>query len=174
MATIALPAFSPTTAFTNRAVSPRVRCSAPSPSVWSEPRERAFIIPGVNGSYRIKMKHSSAIPAWIKPTLSAFRDVQELPPNWDSYGAKPSETGLINASLSLLTQIMDDRFPPPAVVPLADGGLQFEWHRNNQDLEIVFPAEEPPTYYYQDRDGQQEEGPANATRRIVALLSQLA
>jgi hypothetical protein len=47
----------------------------------------------------------------------------------------------------------------PQMTPLADGGVQAEWHRPEQDLEIVVPANEDPTYYYFDgRTSEEEEG----------------
>jgi hypothetical protein len=36
--------------------------------------------------------------------------------------------------------------------------VQAEWHHNEQDLEIVVPALENPTYYYFNRRTNSEEG----------------
>jgi hypothetical protein len=61
------------------------------------------------------------------------------------------------------------------VVPMGDGGIQIEWHRRQQDLEIVFPADEAPRFYYRNRaTGAEQEGFANEIAPLTRLLSDLA
>jgi len=42
------------------------------------------------------------------------------------------------------------------MTPLADGGVQAEWHHADQDFEIVMPAAEGATYYYFNRQTGEE------------------
>jgi hypothetical protein len=57
---------------------------------------------------------------------------------------------------------------------LGDGGLQIEWHRRQQDLEIVVAADEAPRFYYKNRaTGAEQEGLANQLGTLVQLLSNL-
>ena len=78
-------------------------------------------------------------------------------------------------SFSLLRLVMQPNSPSPSVVPLADGGVQLEWHRNKQDLEIVFPREEDGLYLYSNRaTGDEFEGSVREIEKLAGLISQLA
>jgi hypothetical protein len=70
---------------------------------------------------------------------------------------------------------MHDDSVPPQMTPLADGGLQAEWHDNGQGLEIVVPAGEQPTYYYFNRDTNEEEEDAFHANcaRVQDLISRI-
>jgi hypothetical protein len=53
---------------------------------------------------------------------------------------------------------MQPSYRSPLITPLADGGVQAEWHLRGQDLEIVITADEMPAYYYLDpASGIEEE-----------------
>jgi hypothetical protein len=70
---------------------------------------------------------------------------------------------------------MEDSSPAPAVVPLGDGGLQLEWHRKQQDLEVVFPADDTPQFFYQNRStGVEQEGFACDVLNLAQLLRKIA
>ena len=115
-----------------------------------------------------------SIPSWVKPTIARLVDVQRLPENWDSYGSHPIKAELIKNALGVLGATMSQNIPAPAVVPLADGGLQLEWHRRQQDLEIVFSADEPAQFFYRNRaTDQQDEGLARETNKLASLLLNL-
>jgi len=73
---------------------------------------------------------------WFAPTAMAVARLLELEPNWDSYGAPPVERVHAEAILNLLTEVMEDDTPVPAVVPTSIGGVQVEWHIAGIDLEI--------------------------------------
>jgi len=140
----------------------------------SKPKEQAFLFPSKGSIYRIVVT-ANELPKWVEPTISAFVAVQTLPDNWDSYGGKRVSIDLIIQSLSILERLMEETSPPPSVVPLGDGGLQLEWHRKQQDLEIVFPADNAPQYYYCNRaNGSQKEGFANDVMSLVKLLRIIA
>jgi hypothetical protein len=111
----------------------------------------------------------------VKPTISAFINIQSLSTNWNSYGAKTINHDLIQQSLFVLQLIMKADSPAPSVVPMADGGIQIEWHRKQQDLEIVFPAEEVPQFFYKNRaTGAEQQGFANEIANLAQLLNALA
>jgi hypothetical protein len=75
-------------------------------------------------------------PAWVEPTLRSLDRLLHLPPNWDSYGGRSIAHSSVWATLQLLTKILTDDTPVPAVVPTGRGGVKIEWHRNGVDLEI--------------------------------------
>jgi hypothetical protein len=174
MAAFALPAFQPATALTDSQFESRWEFPATSSAALTKPKEREFVFPSGRSTFRIVVT-TSEIPAWVEPTISAYVGVQTLPENWDSYGGKKINRDLINRSLSTLGLIMGPASPAPSVVPLGDGGLQLEWHRNQQDLEIVFPADDLPQFYYRDkRAGEEQEGPASDVSNLAQLLRNIA
>ena len=70
---------------------------------------------------------------------------------------------------------MENASPAPAVVPLGDGGLQLEWHRKQQDLEVVFSADDTPLFFYENRTtGVEQEGFASDVAKLAQLLRKIA
>jgi hypothetical protein len=174
MAALALPAFRPATALTDNQFESRSEFPVASLAALTKPKERAFVVSSRGNTYRIVVT-TEPIPAWVEPTISAFIAVQTLPDNWDSYRGKKINRDLMNQSLSVLGSIMGATSPAPSVVPLGDGGLQLEWHRNQQDLEVVFAAEDAPRFFYQNRaTGVGQEGFASDFMNLVQLLRGIA
>jgi hypothetical protein len=176
MAALALPAFLPVAALTGNQFEARWDNSAASFAALTKPKEHAFVFPSRGSAYRIVVTTNLLqTPVWIEPTISAFVGVQTLPDNWDSYGARKINRDLISQSLAVLELIMQVTSPAPSVVPLVDGGLQLEWHRKHQDLEIAFTAGDTPQFYYQDRAaGVEQEGFASDIKRLAQLLRNIA
>lgn len=79
-------------------------------------------------------------PAWEKEVVSALCRFLELPEGWDSYGGKPlrHDTGMF--ALQVLSDVMSESVPSPFVVPVSTGGVQFEWHQNDLDIELYIAA----------------------------------
>jgi hypothetical protein len=65
-------------------------------------------------------------PACVEPTLRSLDRLLHLAPNWDSYGGRPIAHSSVWATLQLLTEILHDDTPPPAIVPTSRGGVQIE------------------------------------------------
>jgi hypothetical protein len=183
MAAIALPTFQPTMALTGDQFESRWEYPAASSAALSKPKVRLYKFPFGKSAFNVAVTGSlvpaalteNSLPAWVEPTISAFMTVQSLPENWDLYGGKRVDSGMVAQSLSILGQIMDSASPAPSVVPLGDGGLQLEWHRNQQDLEIAFPSDDLPQFYYRDRSaGTEHEGPAGDVSNLARLLRNIA
>jgi len=122
---------------------------------------------------RVVLK-SAFVPDWFEPTIIGFLGIKGLSHDWNSYGGKPVNRDLINGALFVLGQIMQANSPAPSVVPMGDGGIQIEWHRKQQDLEILFPADEAPQFRYVNRaTGLEFEGFANETPTLTQLLINL-
>ena len=75
-------------------------------------------------------------PVWLVDAARTILEFDKLPPNWDSYNARPIRRDIIFAAIYLLPQIVRPDTPQPAVVPMSSGGVQFEWHQRDIDLEI--------------------------------------
>lgn len=183
MAAIALPLFQPTTALTGNQFESRWEQPATSSAALSRPKMRLYRFPYGNGAFRVVVTESlvpaapteNPLPTWVEPTISAFTKVQSLHENWDSYGGKKIGPDVVIQSLSILGLIMDSGSPAPSVVPLGDGGLQLEWHRRQQDLEITFAADDAPQFYYRNRaTGVEQPGFTSDVANLSQLLRNLA
>lgn len=81
-------------------------------------------------------------PNIVEGLSTARRLVAEystLPPNWDSYGAAGVSHQAVRAAnqlLDLLVQTFGQPGLPETIVPVPDGGLQFEWEKSRAALEI--------------------------------------
>jgi hypothetical protein len=97
------------------------------------------------------------LPPWSHFALQSLAERWGTRPGWDSYRAQPTNPELVAYLLNILSNLMQPSYLPPQIMPLADGGVQAEWHSSAQDLEIVVTAEDPPTYYYFNRRTGAEE-----------------
>jgi hypothetical protein len=73
---------------------------------------------------------------WILPLLQKVCQLGSLPPNWNSYGAKPIQRGIAAAAVTMLLNLLSPQDPVPAVVPTSHGGILLEWHMGGIDLEV--------------------------------------
>jgi hypothetical protein len=179
MATLPLRNPLATIALTRSQFKSRWEYPVVSSAAFPDLNEQEFTFSAPVGSYRVWVRDFVAsvntLPAWVRPTISAFVGIQNLSENWDSYGGKPINRDLIKQSLDTLVLIMKGDSPAPAVVPLGDGGIQIEWHRKLQDLEIVFPADDAPQFYYRNRyTATVDEGSVYDTEKLIRLLTDLA
>ena len=97
------------------------------------------------------------LPKWAGSVLQSLAERWGALPGWDSYQATPTNPRLVAKLLNILSDLMQDDSGSPQITPLADGGVQAEWHHHGKDLEIVVPAEGEPTYYYFDDATSAEE-----------------
>lgn len=118
---------------------------------------------------------AARVPAWIEPTFHALKGLLQLPKDWDGYGASPVQERIAQRVLFVLCEVMEDDAPPPSVVPLTGGGIQVEWHRLEKNLEIEFPADAAPSfYYYEENSDLESEGQVSGNYdRIQAYISAL-
>jgi hypothetical protein len=91
-----------------------------------------------------------SLPVWVGPVLSSLSDRWGGNPGWDSFRAKATDPTLAVKLLNVFSAVLEDRFLFPQITPLADGGVQAEWHAGGRGLEIVVSRDEPPTYYFFD------------------------
>lgn len=114
---------------------------------------------------------------WEREVLRSVLEYLKLPEGWDSYEGKPLryDTGMF--AIQVLASAMSDSTPAPSVVPVSSGGLQFEWHRNNFDIELYIAAPFDCELSIQDH---LKGGPLESIQLktdmspLVAVLSQLS
>lgn len=109
---------------------------------------RVIEIPGRKARFIIEWQ--GALPTWIMPTIQTMRELMDLPPGWDSYGAQIIDFEPIISALELLASLMQPNTPMPAVVPTNRGGVQLEWHTRGIDLEIGIQSRAHQYASYQD------------------------
>jgi hypothetical protein len=105
----------------------------------------------------IDLDFGSGLPTWADPVLRSLSERWGVKPGWDSYDAQPTSIEHVVLLLNYLSVLMEDVSTPPIVTPLADGGVQAEWHRNGNELELVVPADEPARYYFHNATTKVEE-----------------
>jgi hypothetical protein len=126
-------------------------------------------------------RHSDAtvtepLPGWLVQTDEALQELLRLPPNWNSYGARPVSPDNVRAAKDLLRAIVQPETPRPSVVPTVGGGVQLEWHTGGIDLEIEIQA--PGQYHVWLEDPQenlalQTEIDSADTPRLAELCARL-
>ena len=142
-----------------------------------QPRRFTIRLPVEGGPIDlIYTSFDNSLPKWAKPVLASLTDRWGVLPGWDSYQAKPTDPQLVLRLLNILSDLMQDTSLPPQITPLADGGVQAEWHHNQRDLEIVVSAADEPTYYYYDQvSGQEEEGDLDPNyARVQDLIGEIS
>jgi hypothetical protein len=72
----------------------------------------------------------------MEDASAALDRLQELPPNWDSYGAYPISSKSIKTAFTIVREVILKGAPDPIIVPTSAGGIQLEWHNAKCDLEI--------------------------------------
>jgi hypothetical protein len=110
-------------------------------------------------------------------TLRALGRLLALTPGWDSYGALPVDPACALAAWHLLTAILREDSPAPAVVPTVRGGVQLEWHVKGVDLEIEVGAARLYHVAFEDNatgEAWEKELPSSQVGELATLGSRLS
>lgn len=106
-------------------------------------------------------------PPWAAEVAARFQHLLALKADWDSYGAPPLREDAVDSAFDLLMQLAQPSTPPPEVVPMVSGGVQFEWHRQGVDLEVEVHSRFRFEVFYEDTatgDTVEEVAVADLTR----------
>jgi len=96
---------------------------------------------------------------WLPSAVTGLGGTLGLARGWDTYDAAPVSERIVQRALGFLLRFLEPSSPPPAVVPLSDGGVQMEWHRGGLDIEVTFSPREAPEMYVRDiANGNEWEG----------------
>ena len=121
-----------------------------SPSITRLPAVYMRVVEGMEPAL------SKASPLWEHGALSQLASIVLLQKDWDSYGADPIGWSRVQQAFGLLHSVMDDRTPPPVLVPMTNGSIQLEWHVLDVDLEVELLSDTSIAVWYKDRLGQLE------------------
>lgn len=73
---------------------------------------------------------------WLSDLKRRFDQLTELPRGWDGYAGRPVSFTCAQFTARLLERLFQEGVPAPSLVPGNDGTVQFEWHRNQYDVEV--------------------------------------
>ena len=137
--------------------------------VHSEPRVIVRL-----GNIQIELDTIEQFGGWVKPTLEALDSKLQLTPNWDSHGALLIDKRRVLDAIDVLFRTMSSDTEAPWVVPTTDGGIQLEWHREDEDLEVeISGGEDASIYFHSTGTGEEWEVPLFENMpRLRALLAQ--
>jgi hypothetical protein len=122
----------------------------------------------------VKVKVSQTPSPWFGNALKRISELTGLAEGWDGYGAHKIDAELAVDAVAFLTQVAYPGIAEPSIVPLPDGGLQVEWHRNGVDVEVAFSDEDPGVYVAHWDSGAIAEYPvARADAEVERVLEQL-
>lgn len=137
-----------------------VRITHPPPTStsggWREGRPRV-----------LTLNVTTAAAPWLRDAVARVSHLTALRPNWDSYGARPIDATSATRVVGFLLDHAYGGLSAPSVVPMTDGGVQIEWHRQGIDLEISFSDSEPGVYLEDLRSGEVREEPLDAAGALI-------
>jgi hypothetical protein len=103
-----------------------------------------------------------AAPTWIRPVLERLDSILALPEGWDGREANRPRVWHAVEVIGFMQRVMREATALPSIVPLADGGMQVEWHRGGLDVEATFTAGPDRGLYFADLSTAYEfEGPVD-------------
>ena len=107
-------------------------------------------------------------PIWLAHVAQELAAILELAPNWNSYGAPVVEKSAITQAFSVLQSIAKTDTPAPYVLPTPTGGVQFEWHTQEIDLEVeISPGREVSFLLDCTDKGKEYEGDLSSHLALV-------
>lgn len=105
---------------------------------------------------RISVRAPGVPPDWLMSIVHRLVGLSQLGDDWDSYGAKPIQLAAFQSAIELVGQTMSDDSPVPSIVPTPDGGVQFEWHTANLDLEVEIGPDGNLSVFFEDGQGEHD------------------
>jgi hypothetical protein len=87
-------------------------------------------------SLEIRLEVHQPEPRWFYAVLGRLQHLSKLGENWDSYGGEAPTDKSILAALAVVSNVLRYESVAPMIFPLSEGGVQVEWHRDGEELEI--------------------------------------
>ena len=124
-----------------------------TPTATLDQAHKAYRETGGKGPYLAPASLSTRAPglagAWLSDLQQQLGQLLQLSEGWDSYSAEPISRHAAWEVLRFLS-VAPAISPSPALVPVNDGSLQLEWHREQIDLEIRFCADGRIEAFFED------------------------
>jgi hypothetical protein len=131
------------------------------------------------GKHRVTIRLTGDAPAWLDPTIRTMQQLAALPANWSSYGSRPIEFVAMIRAANVLAEVLEPDGLAPTMVPTLQGGVQLEWHRNGDDVEVEFSPDGAVSdvYVYDrrtDRTWEPDQFTPEALQRLKTTINGLA
>jgi hypothetical protein len=122
---------------------------------------------------KVDVWEDRSIPPWIDPLIERFKRVLALEVGWGGTKTVPITSSALESALKVLEETMAFDTIAPAVVPVADGGLQLEWHCAGVDLEVYVDADGSISAWCREGSREWEEDfyPRARLRKELSLLT---
>ncbi len=104
---------------------------------------------------------------WYSGALKRISGLTALAVGWNGYEAREVKADMAIDAATFLTRVAFPGMAAPSITPLADGGVQIEWHRGGLDIEVAFSDEDPGVYIV-DRQGGEVELPLSEAVSAIA------
>lgn len=104
---------------------------------------------------------------WYRAALDRISALTALAVGWNGYDALEVKGDMAIDAAVFLAKVAFPGIAAPSITPLADGGVQVEWHRGGLDIEVAFSDEEPGIYIA-DRQGGEVELPLSEAVSAIA------
>ena len=131
------------------------------------------VVPLQMGSVEVVIKHKANEDiTWIQHLVQDLHRLSQLPPNWDSYGARRIEQDKLQQALDIAHEVVTEHeMPSPAVSATAAGGVALQWHSNDWEFEVVVEGVSPyVAYRFDKRTGREWEGTVRGPDEIAAKI----
>jgi hypothetical protein len=111
---------------------------------------------------------------WHRIAVEKLTAYTQLKLGWDTYHGQPlrSETGYF--AMAVLSAVMTSEMPIPQIVPTPAGGVQFEWHVGQRDIEFAIDAPYDCELWFRDLVTGATDSLPVRDGDISALAEQLA
>lgn len=101
-----------------------------------------------------KDTETTPAPRAYTEAVAALFGVLKLERGWDSYDAERITNAAGMQALRILTNGIDEASATPAIIPVADGGIQVEWHHKSRDVEICIGPQGETRWFVTKKDGE--------------------
>jgi len=139
-----------------------VRIEAPAPAAGDRAEGPAI--------YKVEAPDASP---WYRAALDRISDLTALAVGWNGYDALEVKADMAIDAAAFLAKVAFPGIASPSIVPLADGGVQVEWHRGGLDIEVAFSDEEPGVYVVDRQGGEAELSLTEAVPTITRYWRRL-
>ena len=99
-----------------------------------------------------------SLPHWVVESLKGLVVLSQLPPDWDSYGARPVSPEVLGLCMRLLGLLEEEDLPVPHLSAGSGGSVDFEWRVGGRALQIEIIDSQTAEYLIEEPDGRMKEG----------------
>src|SRR5437773_10665074 len=88
---------------------------------------------------------------WLYAAVATLNELVGREPNWDSYGAQPTDVAVAQLAANFLAALAQaEVIRAPHIGGLNDGSVQLEWYRNLRSLRVTFGVDGEMSVFYRD------------------------